>query len=1499
MSTPEKADICVPDTQETYYEESNNEKTCSETQNTNVNESQDFRLVDFGEDESLTNKTQPSGEEICQKPAKEPDLQQTSNTAEPKTDNKSITANDDKIESERKIIEEETIESDLVKKNEINDELTDNDEDEIVQGTPPHSYTPPKKADGDIEGASLKRKAGSFEEPPAKVLRTTSMENAVDVKEKFVEEESRQSCKSDDSYDELFKSPRHNVIIEETQDPASQLPKSPTAPTEETMDTDTEQQEEKEKKEKAFTEKCCDVEKDENLNVSAKAADDTSVNDSTVATVNSLHESDMQVDEYDTKKTVTSPNPVPESIDEKPQSDTDKKEVDEKLPEIKDTDAVTDAVVADESADTTDLTNCIEKTETEIEKPTENDENIPSSQPKVVSNESPSCLKIGSKPRTSVELLYDGARKTTTDGDSESKPEVVEIDDDTEKSILESSAEIIFDQTKNGENKSKPEVVNIDDSHEERERIVLDRLDSNSEVTAMGKNSDANETLYKSCYGSTTEFSFKSVLDSKKESLMDSNDDSSKLVNGSDESKRSDKTVSIESDTFSGYDTPPVVLNRDDSNNAATFSSRKLATKILSGSKDLDNIELISISDHEQDLSNTDDGARKYDLIHNSALAKAVQVEKEIGMYVKLRCLLQIDENTKELLSKELSAVHCEPIMESALIRQKNDDTASSSLADISDNKEASPGSVNSNPQAFHLNPSRLSIMSSISSSSSASSAASLAAKLALKESVLFSLPRGPAKHAKKMSQDMPSSMNDKHTLDETYERLTREWGNNRLLITTVLNCANAELSALDTHNISNERLDDHAEDAPLQKMHSSTPEVEAEKIALTTTPKSTKKSKSLKRPRSKMTRSRAHTNGESKNSANTPTITTDSIVEDDNTPRKKSKTETDTVSDATEAAKLIISDSDIFANSSPLSVDDLIGKKVFAKWSDNNYYPGTVIDRMKTKYKVNFYDGKSKMLIPEFIIPIPKTIREGLSVYATTQTNDYGSCGIIVDVKSGKDSEEDDVRYTVETDEGERLHVQVKDIFLSADQAQVLKEEVDTENNKSLPSTPKHLGQVSLDNMVEGKRRSKRIGTPVFSTPKAKNASSSSKIKPVSSASGKTKKKQSGLSESENMSSDTNAEPVAQDEYAQQKEIITRSNYSTPKTRNASNSSFSKTKSEPSVSGMAAKTMKKRNAVSENESTSSDTNADLVMQDEYTLWGLQREIIDTPIKSNMKGPKHRVKSKFSKKAEVEDEEMKKIYGPIPSDNTIFKGLSFILTCAPTDYLDRYHDGKTSASGTETETDNEAEWLKRPFVRERLQKQIVTGGGKVYEDFNEIPKEEYANTKHITNVPNTTAKSILCLSVGIPSYNHKWIIRCCLEEKLVNSAEEMLPTGWSLQRRTYVEAFQIKIKPLSQHVIIIPNQVTDQQFATFWSQVCDNAGAVVLVAESSENIEEMEFDSAAVIVSNQRCPSWAVEKAQQLRIPIMSVTWVIQCLIEGRVCPYSQHACYKYNYIKN
>ncbi|XP_077279399.1 uncharacterized protein LOC143906909 [Temnothorax americanus] len=1419
MSNPEKASSCVPDTQETYYEGANESfKVIGETQSMSLNESQDFHLVDSGADESMVEgiKQTQDGEANPQESVEQMDSQQISETPRSEVDNDAITTSDkeDKTVSNEKIIENVVIEKTEGKasgelcESEKKDELLD--EDEIIQGTPPQSYSPSRKA-GSVNVASLKRKAKTVDELPAKIART-SAEDATNVKKQLEEEEeeSHRSYGSDDSYQDLFKNIEKNVIIEETQDPTNleftqNSLKIPTEHATETTDND-KAQEPSEK---------CDVEKDENLNVSAKLTD-TSANDSTVVIMNSTNENDSQLDDNDlsveTKGDVASTSVV--IADEKSGIGT----LDE-TESVKNTETVLD------ENNQVEQSNCTEPTEKIVD---DNDE-IPSSQ---------------TKSRISIELIYEGTNRAVDEGESRSKPQVVQIDDDGENIVLDSSAEVTYDGQST---KKRPEVVQIDDSHEDGERIVLDSIGNNFQVQTMEKSSFESK--------SGPDFGYNSA-ESVKESSLDSKlTADKKLVNGNAESKRSgdtDVTLSLDSDTFSVCDEeilPASVKTVPDMKKIHSAKGSSFA------SKDVDDIELVSLSDHETSREEKN----KSDLMYNST-AKTVQVEREIGVYVKLKCLTHVDESTKEPVSKELIAVQCEPVIIESMMRRDSQ----TSLTDISDNKDSSPGSVNSNPQLYQLHPlSRLSIVSSISSSSSGSSAASLATKIALKSGAhFFTMPVGPAKHAKKSTQDQLTT--DKQTLDETYDRLTREWKNHRLLTTTVLNYANAELGNISTlgnttavtaaaiadtsANVSNERLDDHHH---LEKnnMRSSTPSGEPmaiSKMELTVTPKSTKKNKAVKRPRSKMTRQINGKNG-TDNIPNEPTLHASTTETETSPSRKKSKIENALLED-----KLLIKDEDVLANSSPRSVvaDELIGKTVFAKWSDNNYYPGTVSDRLKTKYKVNFYDGQTKTLIPEFVIPIPKILRKGLSVYATTNTNSYDSCGIIVDVETS----DNDTYYTVETDESERLRVQMHNISLSPDQAQVLKEEVESAGNSSLPSTPKALGQVTLDNVVEGKRRSKRIGTPLFSTPKSR-----------SNAAG-------------------------------------------------TNTSASKIKAEPSVSGISAK-LKKEKALSENESMSSDSNvASAKTEDEYVLRGVQREITNTPYEQ-MKGLQSKIKGKARSKKKVE--EMNVTLGPIPTNPNIFKGISFVFTCIDSRELHRFQYEKMSAAsgtkteatgletedGTEndTETEYETDWGNQPFVRTRLRNQIVAGGGKVYEDFGQIPKDEYENTVLITNVPNYTETSVLCLSVDIPVCSHKWITRCCAEEELVSRAEYALPNGWSCQKKKYVERYDVKYKnkPLSNVVVIIPSLAHDGQFATFWRQVCENAGAfTVLIAEDSGAMEAMDFKDA-VVVSNRKCPLWAINRAARLKIPVQSTMWVIQSIIEGKRCPYNQQPCYKYNYISN
>lgn len=377
---------------------------------------------------------------------------------------------------------------------------------------------------------------------------------------------------------------------------------------------------------------------------------------------------------------------------------------------------------------------------------------------------------------------------------------------------------------------------------------------------------------------------------------------------------------------------------------------------------------------------------------------------------------------------------------------------------------------------------------------------------------------------------------------------------------------------------------------------------------------------------------------------------------------------------------------------------DEFLGKEVFAKWSDNNYYPGKVTEKkpsnVNVKYKVKFYDGKTKDIIQDFILLIPSNIYQGLSVYASKENDDSASCGIII----GSEIIDDQLHFIVETDEDEKIKVLVKDISLTSDQATYARERINIES-KNLPSTPKHLGKVTLDNTVDGKRRSRRNATPVYS----------------------------GVAESRKRASKSTTAAVKVEDAPV-----------------ASGSGMSKIVQEKS----------KNDLQSENSCITSESESD--------AFGVQPEITSTTNEYSAKGPQSKFKGKARSKKKPEN--LEKTLGPLPKDPNLFKGMSFLVTCTNYEKSGKYgfaNPDTNPNTESEQETENEEDWASVPLVKERIEEQLKAGGGTVYENFNQIPEDEYLTTKLITNIPNTTEKSLLCLSRGISAYNHQWVIRCC------------------------------------------------------------------------------------------------------------------------------------------
>ncbi|XP_066994409.2 TP53-binding protein 1 [Anabrus simplex] len=245
--------------------------------------------------------------------------------------------------------------------------------------------------------------------------------------------------------------------------------------------------------------------------------------------------------------------------------------------------------------------------------------------------------------------------------------------------------------------------------------------------------------------------------------------------------------------------------------------------------------------------------------------------------------------------------------------------------------------------------------------------------------------------------------------------------------------------------------------------------------------------------------------------------------------------------------------------------------------------------------------------------------------------------------------------------------------------------------------------------------------------------------------------------------------------------------------------------------------------------------------------------------------------------------------GPIPPEGSkIFSGMHFLLTYAGTGSIP-YPSGGSEESGWETADAGDS----RRFVKSRLKSQLEAGGGKVYEHFKDVPDDVYSSCYLIADRPTETAKYILCLASGIKIVDYQWVITKCEGKIGVRYDESMLPTGWSVEDKKFVE-FDLKTrkkKPLNGIKVGLVND--SKQFLEFWDRVLVAIGAKVLKISSDR---DKELKSVKVIVTDICCPPEVQDRAREWNIPMVSTSWVKQCLIRWEFRPYDGHPSYRYDY---
>ncbi|PNF40572.1 hypothetical protein B7P43_G06756 [Cryptotermes secundus] len=464
------------------------------------------------------------------------------------------------------------------------------------------------------------------------------------------------------------------------------------------------------------------------------------------------------------------------------------------------------------------------------------------------------------------------------------------------------------------------------------------------------------------------------------------------------------------------------------------------------------------------------------------------EMEWEVVMKVKLKC---VKENDKDVYKVQ----QCEDITEEYAhftTRRLSDYSSSGGLADVS-SKTTSPSSTISGPALFPLPPNRMSVISMVSSSSTSSGGSSVA--------------QGVTRH--KYATDggpfiMPNHPGPKMSRDRSFRSEEGPSGNLPGIHSPVIEGMDiVEKVFISSHPESSERgqggsaradTGDSGRKSDLQKPGdepvcsqmkdlsvvretddavSASPAcndaVPVPANVLKETPKTTVKPlKGRQRSTIKkcsLSRSFSKQDVESRRGRRTPArnkTPVTSSVEDVTTqiPKSGLKESSDTVTMTIPGTPEVLSTVLEASHLRP-------GAPVFARWTDKKYYSGRLKEKSKDgRWVVLFDDGKVKSLVEDFIIVVDR-LSKGQLVYALVEDEDYMS-GVIVTVQK----KPTDIMYSVELDDGNFVAVPRSSLFMTEDQAKILRESV------SIPvptKSPHHKADVSLDNVLEGKRS--RIG--------------------------------------------------------------------------------------------------------------------------------------------------------------------------------------------------------------------------------------------------------------------------------------------------------------------------------------------------------------------------------------------------------------------------------------
>ncbi|XP_053659348.1 TP53-binding protein 1-like [Anopheles marshallii] len=506
------------------------------------------------------------------------------------------------------------------------------------------------------------------------------------------------------------------------------------------------------------------------------------------------------------------------------------------------------------------------------------------------------------------------------------------------------------------------------------------------------------------------------------------------------------------------------------------------------------------------------------------------------------------------------------------------------------------------------------------------------------------------------------------------------------------------------------------------------------------------------------------------------------------------------------------------------------------ARWTDRKYYAGRVTNyRGDNKYVVVFEDGCSKTLSRDIIVfgedgvlPI-----QHHSIHALTGGDTYEPA-IVEEIKRNDANE---VVYCVRTATNP-LEVTATDIYLTDEQAKWIHNAC-----KDKPDPIQKLLQPGSDvtSMGSGDAASGNQGN---ASEGSLTTAASDLVKDAGDKSSRSTRSKRGAGANDKSMGSTTPEAGYSGGVGKKGRRGRRKQHLPPESRISECSDVSDTYEEEIPAP-----------------TSPEAGLDAVdgVQPELQRTEHESELIRMSLVSEYFGPD-------------EGDRLDQLLGPIPVDaKTLFRNKHFLLSCT-------VPSKGVAAAATE--------FSNVPFIKQHIRRQIEAGGGKVYQFFEDVPKNKYKQCKLIAPRPSTTAIYVQCLASDIVAVSHEWIIQCCQVLMMLDYKPHVLPAGWSFLENRFIDWSGGRGKdkrtsgtPFSSVCINVASLCKD--FNDFWSRVCKLAGGTVRLIKTESDITE---NLTGYLLTDQEFPEEIKIKAARTGLLVVSTVWVVQCLILGRVC---------------